>query len=290
MTKVITFIFSAIFLILNQVVYCQDNRNLQEYTPAAMLKKKSVEVKLFNALYTDNSSFNNEGVIVKNNNRQTYFTAFVQTLYGIGNRVSIGVDAQIKSVRVDEASSSPFKVLRFENTGNSRTALSYIGPKVKLSPFKKLEFFSIQSTLFIPVAGDLQGAETNRPWLTHNGFQWWNQFFYDLKLSEKFRMFFEFDTFISLDREFNKDNNSILTPVKTFLSFFPTKKITVYTLAEFGPSWGNSKINSYYSQLGIGTKYQLIKNLELELMYSKFPVGKNSGVGSTLNLGIRFIK
>jgi len=262
--------------------------NLQLYTPSALLKNRQLEVKIFNNLYTDNSSFNSMSQRVDNDRRQTYFTAFFQTLYGVGNRINIGIDAQIKSVYIDESpTSSPFKLFTSENP---ITALSYIGPKIKFTPIKKLQFFSIQSTLFIPVAKDQQGIESGNPYLSHNGFQWWTQLFYDQKISSKFRAFFELDAFVSIDRKFDESNHSIITPFKMFLSYFPTPKTTIYTLTEFGPSWGEGKINSYYTQVGIGGKYQIIKNLEIELLYTKFPLGKNSGAGTTFNFGIRYIK
>ena len=53
----------------------------------------------------------------------------------------------------------------------------------------KLEFFSIQSTFFIPIAKDQQGVENGEPWLSHDGYQWWTQLYYDQKISSKFRAF-----------------------------------------------------------------------------------------------------
>ena len=265
--------------------------NIQNYTPSSLLKKNQIEVKIFNNLYTDNSGYNDDGYLINNSRRQTYFTSFIQSSYGVNQKFNIGIDAQIKSVRIDNnLDSSPLELFTFKQDAQNRTALSYIGPKIKFSPIKKRGSFSIQSTFFIPIAKDQQGVENGKPWLSHDGFQWWTQLFYDQKISTKFRAFFELDAFIGIDRKLNKDNNSILTPAKVFLSYFPSKKTTIYTMAEFGPSWGKGQINTYYTQFGIGAKYQIIKNLEIELLYSKFPIGKNSGAGTTYNIGIRYLK
>ncbi len=51
----------------------------------------------------------------------------------------------------------------------------------------------------------------------------------------------------------------------------------------------NSFNNSYFNQTGIGAKYLLLQNLELEGLITKFLFGKNSGAGTTFNLGIRII-
>ncbi len=286
-------LFTTFSLCFGTFLFAQNDKdiNLQNYTPSSLLKEKQVEIKVFNNLYSDNSGFNAQRKVIKSNRRQTYFTSFVQSSYGIGKRWNFGIDAQVKSVRLDnDRNSSALELFTSHPTANTRTALSYIGPKIKISPFKKIEGFSIQSTFFFPVAKDQQGIENGKPWLSHDGYQWWTQLYYDLKLSSKFRSFFEVDAFASLDRKFNKANHSILTPAKGFLSYFPTKKITVYGLAEIGPSWNDGKINSYYTQLGLGAKYQLVKNLEIEVLYTRFPVGKNSGKGTTLNLGVRFLK
>ena len=159
-----------------------------------------------------------------------------------------------------------------------------------MSPFHNLPNLSIQTTFFIPIASDQQGTNNGKPWLSHDGYQWWIQFYYDQEINDKFRAFFEADAFISIDRKGNSNNNSLLTPVKGFLSYFPTSKLTAYLLAEYGPTWSQGGINQFYTQIGLGGKYQLLRNLEIELLFTNFPIGKSSGAGTTYNLGFRFLK
>lgn len=265
--------------------------NLQAYTPSQLLKEGQWEVKVFNNLYTDNASFNAEGVSAENSRRQSYFTSFIQAQFGTKSRFNFGVDFQLKSVRLHESpSSSPLELFQFENGTNGRTALSYIGPKIKLAPFKKLSGFSIQTTLFIPVANDQQGSMNNRPWLSHDGYQWWVQMFYDQKITTDLRAFFEVDAFTSIDRKFDANNTSLLTPAKAFLSYFATGQLTFYGMGEFGPNWGEGGISSYYTQAGLGGKYQIVPGVEIEALYTNFPLGKNSGAGNTFNIGLRILK
>jgi len=108
--------------------------SLQNYTPSVLLKKGQVEVKSFNGLYTDNSGFNQNRQNIASGRRQSYFTGFIQTLYGLSPQINIGIDAQIKSVRLDASNSSPFKLFTFEKRSKTtRTALSYIGPNTILT-------------------------------------------------------------------------------------------------------------------------------------------------------------
>jgi hypothetical protein len=60
-------------------------------------------------------------------------------------------------------------------------------------------------------------------------------------------------------------------------------------MTEFNAFWKESSISAYYNQLGLGAKYQLISNFELEILYTKFIFGKSQGAGETYNLGFRII-
>ena len=43
------------------------------------------------------------------------------------------------------------------------------------------------------------------------------------------------------------------------------------------------------TQLGAGMKYQIAKSINLELLYTNFFRGVNSGLGETYNFGIKYI-
>ena len=48
-------------------------------------------------------------------------------------------------------------------------------------------------------------------------------------------------------------------------------------------------VEQNYTAIGTGSKYQLTKVLNLEVLYSKFVRGNNSGLGQSFNLGLRAI-
>jgi long-subunit fatty acid transport protein len=49
------------------------------------------------------------------------------------------------------------------------------------------------------------------------------------------------------------------------------------------------ELTSDYAHTGLGAKYQVTKNLNLEASYTYFFTSMNGGAGSTYNLGIRII-
>ena len=87
-------------------------------------------------------------------------------------------------------------------------------------------------------------------------------------------------------------------PASAFLSYFPTSKITVYAMTQHVHRYTNDidpvnsndwLVPSNYTASGLGFKYQIMKKMNLELLYTNFWRGRNSGLGNTFNLGIKFL-
>ena len=58
-----------------------------------------------------------------------------------------------------------------------------------------------------------------------------------------------------------------------------------------GNSTGESfNLNRYFVQGGVGAKYQVTKELNLELLYTNFFLSKGEGAGQTFNFGIVFLR
>lgn len=268
------------------------NVNIQSYTPSVLLKKGQWEYKFFNNLYTQTQGYDSDGNKVKYNSRGTYFSSINQFLIGISPKLNAGFDMWIKSVRNDSVKSSPFALLKFENSTNTRTALSGIGPKIKIAPFKNFFHLSIQSTFLFPVAKDQEGISNGKPYLSADSYIWFTQIFYDQSIGSKFQLFFQVAPWVYMKKETPSVGRrfSYSNPVDIFFSYFPTKRVTIYFENEFCPSFGEDGISSWFRQEGIGTKFQIIKGfLEAEGLYTKFTMGKNAGAGETFNLGLRII-
>ncbi len=257
--------------------------DLQAYTPGKLLLPGQIEVKEFWNLYTQTAYFDDNGERRDSDGRSTYFTATTSILYGIARRWNVGLDIYLKAVQnANDPDSSPFEVLTFPSDDNARATFTAIAPKVKVSPFEWAPQFSLQTAVVIPLANDLE----DDPFLDYDGVQWWTQLFYDYSMGEDFLLYLESDYYWRLD----SDAESFVTPLKAILQHYPGNRWTIYALGELAPSWANGKRNAYYTQIGLGTKYQLLTYLEVEFLASIFPVGESKGAGSTLNLGIRLLK
>lgn len=275
--------------------------NVQTYTPSKLLQKGQVDIQLFNNLYTQTAFRDENRTLVNLNQRGTYFATFGQFLYGTSKsgRVNWGFDAIFKSVRIDPNSkSTSLKVLTFESSNLTRTALTAVGPKIKFSPLKKYPDFSIQSAVWIPVASDLEADVINKPWLDWDRFTSWTQFFYSQQVGQKFQFFYEFDLLARISKPASWYANNVgksshlSTPTSFFVNYFTNSKSTVYAMIQYAPTFGFEEGISYdadYVQAGIGAKYQLTTRFSLELLYSSFVTSRNAGAGRTYNVGLRYI-
>ncbi len=265
--------------------------NLQSFTPSALLKYHQIEVKFFNNLYTQTKGFDMEYQKQDQGIRSTYLASFVQVLYGTSSRFNVGMDLYFRSVKIDKADHSPFQIFRFERNNTQRSAISKIGPKIKVLPFKKFKRLSLQSTLLLPVTNNLEGVKDNtKPWLDWDTYTWLNQLFWDKTLNDKWQVFTALELYWRLPRNSYNETSLFTTPIKGFMSFFPNNKTTLYGMIEWGPTWGESPVlSNFYSQIGLGGKYQITPHLEIETLGSLFPFGKNQGAGYTYNLGFRYL-
>lgn len=276
----------------------QQKSIIQTLTPSSLLKKGKFDFVLFNNIYTQNKYDNNGETQLTN--RSTFYGGLLQITYGATKsaRVNIGIDINIKSVLNDsDRDGNPLKVLGASRSDTSRTAISSIGPRIKFTPFKNINNFSIQSTFTIPIVENLEGGAPESPWLDHNKYTWWNQFFFDKSFfNDKFQIFTEFDLLFRFKRE-STQTSSLSTPTSVFVSYFPTGKSTVYSMIQHSPTFqlGDSDTGSTgdqqqnFTQYGFGAKYQVTDKFNLELLWTDFFRATNGGLGVTYNLGLRYV-
>lgn len=272
-------------LLVGSISIAQEN--LQNYTPSILFDKGDWEFKTFQNLYSQTKSFNSKGKKVDSGKgRENYFTSINQFLYGLNDKINVGVDVWLKNVNVEPDSI------------NSRTALVGFGPKIKIAPFSGLKRLSIQSTFLFPFAQDLEGRPgKNEAFLHKDGSLWLNQIFYDLPINSQFQLFFQQAFWYHIVRNSFRFNNYFESQTSVFLSYFPNSRLTFYGMTEYFPTHYNGGSQereaffSYFIQSGLGTKYQAIPNkLELEFLYTNFWNGSDGeGAGQTFNLGVRLI-
>jgi len=280
--------------------------NIQVFTPSVLLGKNQLEVKWFNNLYTQTSFRNNEREKVSLGQRENFYTSILQVNYGISEqgRFNVGFEANYQAVRLDrDPESSPLRVLEEggENTIFQKSRLTYLGPRVRVAPIPSVPKFSITSTLQIPLSNDLElVVDSVQRFLAHNRVNWWTQFFYDKSFGD-FQLFTEVDLLFRFptDEVSFRQDAFFLTPLIVFFSYFPNSKTTFNVNLQYWPTFtglpGNSRGESFglsgdFVQTGLGAKYQLTPDINLEVIYTNFITSRNEGAGQTFNFGIVFIR
>ena len=255
--------------------------NSARYIVSSTIPKGSVELKIFNNLYTQKT-----GSVENLTDRSTFFTTSISALYGLTNKFNIGINTRLRRVRNDKLPSGVLDVFgNSEGAGiSSRVGLTAFGPQIRYAPVEKWTNFSIQSSFVFPIGQDLAGSST-QPYIDWNGATWNTQFFNDFPLGNSFSLFTEVDVLL----EDIGGINRLSTPATLIFSYNPNKKTTLYTIGGFSPYW-QEKFD-YFLQGGVGAKYQFTPDVELELLVTDFTnkfLRDTGGQASTFNVGFRF--
>jgi hypothetical protein len=250
--------------------------NSFRYVTSAAIPKGGVEIKLFNNLY---SQFEDWGSHTKY--RSTYFTTSISFLYGSSNRFNVGFVSRYRRVRnsVGESALAIFK--------NSRQGITAFGPQVRWAPSESWPNLSIQSSLTFPLGSELSGG-TGISFLDWSGPVFITQFFNDKSIGDKFSLFTEIDLLIEEIGGSGKANR-ISTPITGIFSWFPVKNFTIYGLVGYSPYY--VKPYDYFIQLGLGMKFQLSPDFEIEILLTDFSnryLNLVDGNAATYNLGFRY--
>ncbi len=267
----------------------QEQSNIQQYTPSKLIGKGQVDLKWFNNLYTQTKSTFSEGT----EPRQSFFTSTFEFYTGVGQnkRVNLGFIARLRSnvISTQDNDRGALDVFNFSGDDNSRSGLTAFAPSIKFVPFASLSNFSIQSSFFIPL---IDNETENGVFLEQKGAVWQNRLFYDYTFpGKKWQLFTELTTELNFgDQEKSFANNSLNINPGVFLSYFPSSKFTILALAQHSQriDLGNNFAQDF-TAVGGGAKYQLTKALNLEILYTNFVRGSNTGLGQTFNLGLRGI-
>lgn len=278
----------------------EDEINLQTFTAGGLLGKGMFDFTLFNTMYTETK--NNWMGTDFTGYRTTFVTHLLQVTYGIteSKRINVGLDVNFRSSGTavqDSSFSAVGRAFDYRNDDTTRVGITSVGARIKVQPFKSLKDFSIQSTLSAPTIKVPEG-DANLFWADWNRIQWWNQIFYS-------KTFGDFQLFTELDFLFrfpvgNTQIGMLDMPASVFLSYFPTKKITVYVMTQHmqrfardvpanDPVITDFVVPANYTSSGVGFKYQFQSNFNIELLYTNFWRGQNNGLGSTFNVGLKYL-
>ncbi len=248
------------------------------FDSSALINKGSFEIKNYNNIYTEKGFFNAFLQRDTLTERRTYFTSILGFYYGLSSTWNIGMDFFLKSVRFDPRKGNLFKVLDFESNTNAHWALTTVAPKIKFAPFK-VDHLAMQLLLHIPVGSDFEGNVDDHPFLEYDAWQIWYEVYYDIYFGESFSMFFAAGVFPRVGWFDASQRFSIGGYFKVFYQFFLNSIVTLYLVSE---------IPGFALSLGAGGKFLISRLVEIDILYTNYVIGRNTGIGSTYNLGLRY--
>jgi hypothetical protein len=259
-----------------------DKSNIQTYTPSKLLDKGQWDVKFFNNLYTETKGTYNG--VKSDKARETYFTSTLDIFTGISdnNRLNIGLLLEYRSNVINDKSATA--VFGFNDDVNSRNGLSSFAPALKWQPIENVGNFSVQSAFHIPVISE--ESDANGVYLDQTAYTFQNRFFYDYTFdSGDWQLFTELNTEYNFGEEASFANKTFVLAPGLFMSYFPTDKSTILGFVQHYQRFGD--FTQDFTSLGFGGKYQLNNTLNLEVLYSKFVRGNDTGLGQSFNIGLR---
>ncbi len=281
------FYFYLLVFFVMYVVQSQDT-NIQIYTPSKLMGIGQWDVKWFNNLYTELKKIDEKKEILKYP-RSNFFTSSIDVFTGIGtaSRWNIGVHLEYRSNTTGGLDLlEPFT---FKNQPEQRLGLTRFVPTLKLAPLQRISNFSIQTGLSIPLFNE---ETLDDVYLDQKGYIIQNKLYYDYSSSNGiFQIFSE----LGLDFNFGKNtasyaNDSLRISPGVFFSYFPNQNLTLLALVQHAALIPiTNDFSQNYTALGGGTKYQISRLLNLELLYTNFIRGNSTGLGQTFNLGLRAV-
>ncbi|WP_375241007.1 transporter [Polaribacter sp.] len=286
MKKVLSKSLFVAFLAIGLQVQAQENdapakSNVQTYTPSKLLNKGQWDIKFFNNLYTETKGkFNG---VKADKARENYFTSTLEVFTGVSenNRINVGVLLEYRSNTIGGRSATA--VFDLGNDATARKGLSSFAPAIKFQPLENVGNFSIQSAFHIPI---IENETENGVFLDQTAYTFQNRFFYDYTLpSGNWQLFTELNTEYNFGEEDSFANKTFLLAPGIFMSYFPSDKSTVLGFVQHAQRFGD--FTQDYTALGFGGKYQLTDLLNLEVLYSKFIRGNDTGLGQSFNIGLR---
>ncbi len=273
----------------------QEISNLQLFTPSALFNKGEFEVNVFNSIYSQQSVRNENGELVDLRQTQNFFTSTIMMTTGLSkkSRLNIGLDLFFTKARTVMRDASAFDVFNNTDAIFNKSLFTYIAPRIKFVPFNKAPRLSIQSSVWIPLSDKLE----SEGFVAHNRYTWFTQLFFDKDIGNDFQLFLEADLLYRFGRNESQMSDFFRTPLSAFLSYFPSPKSTLFAFAQYSPRFETTEMNmmeefgltQWFTQFGLGGKYQITDALGIEVSYSDFALSKSEGAGYTVNFGIRYI-
>ena len=279
----------------------EDDEDLR-YFASNLYSKGSYEIGSFSNYYTQRIKTNTT------DQQQDFFTSTTTFLYGINKRLNVGLDVRYRSTQAGNPDRlSTFgglfvfkEELETDIEGNTlksaRVGFSALGLRIKYQPIKTIQNLTFQHVINIPLIGFSEAGflDWESPYIISDAF-------YDQLIGSKGSVFFSGGLHLeNMNSAFFRSGDGytqISTPFTVIYSYFPDAKTTFYVLGNIAPKWGFNVSNGGtesqaiwdpYGQVGLGFKYFLWDNFQVELLYTKFFTNIDGFSADTFNFGTRF--
>jgi len=275
--------------------FAQDQEsNLLKFTPAVLFQQGGWDTQIYSSIYSQTFVRDRNGDSQFLDHRATFLTTFLDFNFGINQRINIGAELYFNRTSIDPNNQSSLNVLLNDDQTSYRAGFSFFGPKVRWQPVKSLPTLSIQSTFLFPLAKNLETPI----FLNHDRYTWYTQLFYDHAFSSKVRLFTDVGFLYRINRASTSSGNFFRVPIAFFLNYFPISTVSIFGFGQYSPRYGSISneftsifgLTGWFTQIGLGAKYQVSPSIGLELSYSNLILSRNDGAGSNVNLGIRYIR
>lgn len=282
------YLYSTLAIFFAAFVLQAQDSNIQFYTPSKLMQSGQWDIKWFNNLYTEVLSVDDKKQTLRKP-RANFFTSSLDLFTGLSPDAvwNIGLQLQYRSNTINGL--GVLEPFRLKDRPGQRHGLTRIAPAIKVAPFRSLNNFSIQSAFNIPLF-DKEVIED--VFLDQKGFIWQNKIFYDYSTSNgAFQIFSELNTEYNFGKESESfANDSFRVSPGVFLSYFPNQNITLLALVQHASLFSiSNNFSQNYTAIGGGFKYQITQTINLETLYTNFIRGNSTGLGQTINLGLRAV-
>jgi len=254
------------------------------------------------------SSFNNYYSQTVGDRQSDWFTSTSTFLIGVNKRLNVGLDIRYRATQQGQSDrlgtlgglfvfgESTEQDTAGETVKAARAGVSAIGLRVKYQPVKTISNFTIQHIVYIPTIsnGNKAFLDWESPYIISDAY-------YDKTIGKKSALFASLGLHIeNINSAFFRSSNGyyqVSTPVTGIYSYFPSDKSTLYFLANAAPRWGynitgdgseSDAIWDPYGQVGVGFKYFLFDNFQVEVLYTQFFGNQDDFLANTINFGTRY--
>jgi hypothetical protein len=250
--------------------------DLRRTDGSALLPRGASELKLFHNVYTQTSYFDGSGHRTDQGGRSTWYTGTAALRLGWTDRANAGLEVTVRAVR-DDTRPSDFA---------TRRGLTAVSPRIQVIPLAGRPSLTLAGALRLPLGADLEG-DSRDPFLDFGHPVASLTALQDLWISPTWRVHLEAGGALRMA----SDESQLGTPLLAMVHLEAFRRWTPYGTGQASRDWLGESGGDYGVQAGLGAKiYPGDGGAEIEVLWTTFPLGRNSGAGQTFNLGLRFVR